>query len=223
PGKEGLASKERVLCLDAQTGKPIWAHEYDCTYKIYYPSGPRTTPVVQGDRVYTLGSMGDLCCLKSADGAVVWSRNLLTDYKTKPPIWGYAAHLLVEGDFVFTLVGGENTAVVALDRNTGKGRWHALTVQEVGYAPPMMIEAGGQGPLAGQEPRCLQAGRFACAPVYARGAGWLHLRHRCLWRAALSEGRHRRGCLGNLRRHDGQESDLRHRLSGAAGRPLLPL
>jgi outer membrane protein assembly factor BamB len=147
PGKDGLASKERVLCLDAQTGKPVWTREYDCTYKIYYPSGPRTTPVVQGDRVYTLGSMGDLYCLKSADGAVVWSRNLLTDYKTKPPIWGYAAHLLVDGDLVFTLAGGENTAVVALDKNTGKERWHALTVQEVGYAPPMMIEANGKRQL----------------------------------------------------------------------------
>jgi outer membrane protein assembly factor BamB len=87
--------------------------------------------------------MGDLRCLKAADGTLVWSRNLLAEYKTKPPIWGYAAHLLVDGDLVFTLAGGENTAVVALDKHSGKERWHALTVQEIGYAPPVIVEAGG--------------------------------------------------------------------------------
>src|SRR5436309_14929356 len=59
-GKEGLASKERVLCFDAKGGTLIWKHEYDCTYRVYYPTGPRTTCTVAGGKVYALGAMGDL-------------------------------------------------------------------------------------------------------------------------------------------------------------------
>ena len=49
---------ERVLCLDEATGKLLWKHEYPVTYTIAYPAGPRCTPTVDGDRVYTLGAEG---------------------------------------------------------------------------------------------------------------------------------------------------------------------
>src|SRR5437588_12308944 len=58
--KGTLPGRERVLCLDAGSGKVIWEHAYDCPYRISYPSGPRATPVVAGDKVYALGAMGDL-------------------------------------------------------------------------------------------------------------------------------------------------------------------
>jgi outer membrane protein assembly factor BamB len=147
PGKDGLAGKERVLCLDAATGKEVWKHEYDCLYTILYPSGPRTTPVVQDSKVWTLGAMGDLLCLDADKGKVIWSKNLPKEFNTKPPLWGYSAHLLVDGGKVVTLVGGENSAVAAFDKDTGKEAWRALTVKEVGYAPPLMIEAGGKKQL----------------------------------------------------------------------------
>lgn len=60
--KPRLEGSERVLCLDAANGKQIWKHEYPCLYRISYPTGPRTTPVVAGGKVYTLGAMGDLFC-----------------------------------------------------------------------------------------------------------------------------------------------------------------
>jgi outer membrane protein assembly factor BamB len=146
-GKGGLSGKERVLCLNAADGKPVWKHEYDCTYKIYYPSGPRTTPVVDAGKVYTLGAMGDLLCLDAATGKVHWSKNLLEDYKIRPPLWGYAAHPLIDGDRLICLVGGKGSAVAAFDKNTGKELWHALTVKEVGYAPPVIVQAGGKRQL----------------------------------------------------------------------------
>jgi len=147
PGKQGLAGTERILCLNAETGKIVWKHEYICAYKIYYPSGPRTTPVVQDGKVYTLGSMGDLYCLDAATGEVHWAKNLAKVYNVKPPVWGYSAHLLLDGERLFTLVGGEKSAVVALHKDTGKELWRALTVKEVGYAPPMIFEAGGKRQL----------------------------------------------------------------------------
>lgn len=145
--KGGLAGRERILCLDAADGKLLWKHEYDCTYKIAYPQGPRTTPVVHQGKVYTLGAMGDLLCLDALSGKVFWSKNFPADYKAKPQIWGWASHPLVDGDKLFCLVGGEGSAVVAFHKDTGKELWKALTVEEVGYAPPIITEAGGKRQL----------------------------------------------------------------------------
>src|SRR6516225_7587775 len=69
-GRDKLAGKERVLCLDEATGKVLWEHAYDCTYTISYPAGPRTTPVVHGGKVYAVGAMGDLYCLDAGTGKV---------------------------------------------------------------------------------------------------------------------------------------------------------
>src|SRR5262249_5283962 len=66
--RQGMPGNERVLCLNAADGKLVWKHEYDCPYKVSYPSGPRTTPLVHEGRVYTLGTMGDLFCLDAATG-----------------------------------------------------------------------------------------------------------------------------------------------------------
>ena len=82
-----LPGTERVLCLDLKTGDAIWTHEYDRTYqKVDRPMGPRTTPAVDGNRVYTLGSMGDLYCLDAKTGKPIWSKYFGTDYNAKPPV-----------------------------------------------------------------------------------------------------------------------------------------
>jgi outer membrane protein assembly factor BamB len=143
-GKEGKKGVERVLCLNEADGKLVWKHEYDRLYiRVNYPSGPRCTPVVHQGKVYSYGTMGDLVCLDAATGKSVWSKNLPEAYGTRPPVWGYSTHPLVAGDKVFVLVGGKDSAVVALNKDTGAEVWKALTVQEVGYAPPILIEAGG--------------------------------------------------------------------------------
>jgi outer membrane protein assembly factor BamB len=91
--------------------------------------------------------MGDLLCLDALTGGVVWSKNLREAYKVKPPLWGWAAHPLVDGDRLFCLVGGPGSVIVAFDRHTGKELWKALTAEEVGYAPPIVCEAGGKRQL----------------------------------------------------------------------------
>ena len=78
--RDKLEGQERVLCLAADTGQLLWKHEYPCTYRISYPYGPRVTPTVDQDRVYTLGAEGKLLCLRVADGSVVWSKQLTEDY-----------------------------------------------------------------------------------------------------------------------------------------------
>jgi outer membrane protein assembly factor BamB len=151
PGDRSLPQipgTERVLCLEAGTGAKLWEHTYDCPYRIDYPAGPRTTPIAAGGRVYTLGAMGDLLCLSASTGAVVWWRNFLKDFQlAEPPLWGWAAHPLLDGDRLICLVGGTNSAVVAFHKETGKEIWRALTAQEIGYAPPVIHTIGGRRQL----------------------------------------------------------------------------
>ena len=156
-----VAGQERLLCLDEATGKVLWTHEYDCTYNIGYPSGPRATPTVAGGKVYTLGAMGDLRCLDAESGKLLWSKNFLTDFpgrkdhRDKVGIWGCAAHPLVDGNRLICLVGGPDHLVVAFDKDTGQVLWHALSAAQVGYAPPMIAEAGGKRQLIVWEPEAV--------------------------------------------------------------------
>jgi outer membrane protein assembly factor BamB len=147
PTRAGIPGTERVLCFDVSDGRLIWKHEYDCLYKISFPAGPRTTPVVQGDAVYTLGAMGDVCCLDAATGSLRWSKKLTQDYHAEPPVWGWSNHLLVDGNRVYCLVGGKGSAVVAFDASSGKEMWRGLDTEEIAYSPPMIVDAGGKRQL----------------------------------------------------------------------------
>ncbi|MEZ6138509.1 MAG: PQQ-binding-like beta-propeller repeat protein [Pirellulaceae bacterium] len=138
-----ISGTERVLCLDADSGNEIWQREDAVTYAISYPSGPRCTPVVDSERVYTLGAEGILNCLHTKDGSVVWSRQLKSDFKTNSPLWGYASTPLIDGEKLICLVGGEGSHTVAFDKMTGQELWRYGTASEQGYSPPVIINAGG--------------------------------------------------------------------------------
>ena len=134
---------ERILCLDESSGEILWKHEHEVLYTISYPSGPRCTPVIEEDRVYTLGSEGHLFCFNLKDGTIVWQKELKNEYKCESALWGYAAHPLIDGDKLITLAGGDGSHIVALNKNTGEEIWTSLTAVEQGYSPPTIIEAGG--------------------------------------------------------------------------------
>jgi outer membrane protein assembly factor BamB len=146
-GRREMEGTERVLCLDSKTGREIWKHEYAVKYAISYPAGPRCTPIVDGDRVYTLGAEGNLLCLETAKGKLVWSIALKEQYKTNSALWGYAAHPLIDGDHLITLAGGDGSHTVCLDKKTGKEIWRFGTAPEQGYSPPTIINAGGKRQL----------------------------------------------------------------------------
>lgn len=138
---------ERVFCLDAENGNVVWKHEYPCKYTISYPAGPRSTPVIDSGRVYTVGAMGNLFCFDAAKGDVLWQKDFVADYETQLPIWGMVASPLVDGDQLITLVGGKNALVVSFDKATGKELWKSLHDKDVGYAPPMIYEFGDKREL----------------------------------------------------------------------------
>jgi outer membrane protein assembly factor BamB len=142
-GKSRVEGSERVLCLDEATGKVLWKHEYECPYQISYAAGPRTTPVIAGGKVYTLGAMGHLYCFDLGSGDVLWQHHLPTMYSFDVPVWGLAGHPLVDGNQLICLVGGKGSVAVAFDKDTGKEVWKALSASEPGYAPPMIYEIDG--------------------------------------------------------------------------------
>jgi len=136
-------SSERLLCLDAKTGKEIWKYEYECPYTISYREGPRCTPTVSDGKVYFLGAMGDFACLDAKTGKEIWKKNFPKDYEAKVQIWGFSGHPLVYKNLVIALVGGKDAVAVAFDKDTGKEVWKALSAKDAGYCPPTLIEAGG--------------------------------------------------------------------------------
>jgi outer membrane protein assembly factor BamB len=152
-----IAGAERVLCLDESDGKILWKHEYECPYTISYPAGPRATPTVHEGTVYALGAEGNLFCLETASGKVLWSRDFKKDYHAKTPLWGFAAHPLIDGNKLICLVGGEGSVAVALDRETGKELWRALSAKEPGYCPPMIYEFSGKRQLIIWHPESVNA------------------------------------------------------------------
>jgi outer membrane protein assembly factor BamB len=155
--RKPISGTERVLCLDEATGKQIWKHEYPVSYKISYPAGPRCVPNIDAGKVYTLGAEGDLFCLDAKTGAVVWSKNFPQDYQAKTPLWGFAAHPLIDGQKLICIGGGKDAHAVAFDKETGKEIWRALKTNETGYVPPTIIEAGGVRQLIFLHPSAVES------------------------------------------------------------------
>ncbi|MCA9133812.1 MAG: PQQ-binding-like beta-propeller repeat protein, partial [Planctomycetales bacterium] len=96
-GRDKLTGRERVHCFSAASGESLWMTEYERPYNLSYANGPRATPTVDGDRVYTLGAEGDLLCLQVASGEILWQKQLAEEFQAETPIWGHAAHPLVHG------------------------------------------------------------------------------------------------------------------------------
>ena len=148
PASRTMDGTERAVAFDEETGELLWMHEWPTTYRMLmasYAVGPRSTPTVDGDRVYVVGATGRLFCLNVDTGAVIWSKDYIAQYDTSVPTWGIASSPLVDGDKLITVVGGEPDAlVVAFDKHTGEELWHAIeVVGEMGYGQPVIFEAGG--------------------------------------------------------------------------------
>ena len=139
---------ERVACLSAATGQLLWEDKYPVEYAISYAAGPRCTPAVDGDRVYTLGAMGEFRCYTTA-GKLAWSKNFMKDFDAPVPVWGFAAHPLIDGDKVICLAGGsDDRLVIAFNKHTGEKVWASQScLGDFGYCPPMIYTLGGKRQL----------------------------------------------------------------------------
>ncbi|MEW6302600.1 MAG: PQQ-binding-like beta-propeller repeat protein [Verrucomicrobiota bacterium] len=144
------AAKERVLCFDEVTGKPLWTFAYDVTYPewAFVPGqggGPTATPVVAGGRIFAVGINGHVHCLDARSGVVVWERNLAKTYEVRDQ--GCRPSPLIEGNLLIVFTGAKPDAgVVALDKDSGREIWKALN-EPASSSSPMVITAGGQRQL----------------------------------------------------------------------------
>ncbi len=128
----GTANDKQVLyCLDAVSGKVIWQTPFEKKYEDGQGGdGTRATPAVSDGLVYVHGALGRLVCFNVSDGREVWSR----DFNAKPR-WGYSGSVLIEGDLAIVAVGGDDGALVALDKKTGTPKWKCGR-GVAGYATP---------------------------------------------------------------------------------------
>jgi outer membrane protein assembly factor BamB len=137
---------EFALTLDAE-GKPVWEAKVGRIAKEGPPSypGPRSTPTVEGDRVYVLGSAGDLVCLDTT-GKEVWRKSFVKDFDGKPGRWAFSESPLIDGDVLVCTPGGEKASLAALNKKTGEVIWTASVPEggEAAYSSPIAAEAGGQ-------------------------------------------------------------------------------
>jgi outer membrane protein assembly factor BamB len=147
------AEVERLLCFEAETGKPLWSHSYPVKYgKLDYGSGPRAAPTVFDGRVYTLGAVGHVFCLSAATGEIIWSHDCAAEYEAKIPEWGFAASPLVWKDLVvFHVAAQPDGGFIAFDCRDGREVWRA-SGDPAGYATPIVAEHGGQSLLVGWTP-----------------------------------------------------------------------
>jgi outer membrane protein assembly factor BamB len=150
-------AEERVVCLDAATGKDIWNHAYQANFGLIQAGerntpGPRATPTVYDGRIYTVGAVGKFLCLEAtaiANAAkVLWQHDLAEEYdllsgiQPRMPAWGIACSPLIEGELVIVQPGGESGSIVAFDRRTGEVRWRALA-DVSGYSSPIAATVAG--------------------------------------------------------------------------------
>jgi outer membrane protein assembly factor BamB len=139
-----LENDEVIECLDAATSKEIWKHTTPTKYDdaLGKGNGPRSTPVIAGERVYTLSPGGLLLCLKLGDGKKVWQRALLEDYQVPRSFFGIGTSPIVEGDRLLVNVGAKDAGIVAFDKDTGKEVWKA-TADGASYASPVSATIDG--------------------------------------------------------------------------------
>ena len=132
--------QEIVDCLHPETGERYWQHSYPTSFedRYGYNNGPRSSPVIDGDRVYVVGAEGVLHCLHLPSGQVLWRRQLRDEFKVPQDFFGVASTPLVEGELLIVNVGAPGgPCVIGLDKMTGQMRWGAGTEWGGSYASPI--------------------------------------------------------------------------------------
>src|SRR5438552_5107633 len=142
--QEQRGADEAVICYDLLSGDVIWSYAYPAHFQSSLAGeGPRATPTVAGQRVYTLGSTGLLNCLDLGTGRLAWSKDIVGDNECQMNEWGMSCSPLVTGDLVVVSAGGHNErSLVAYRTATGDFVWGAGS-DGAGYSSPCLTSLAG--------------------------------------------------------------------------------
>jgi outer membrane protein assembly factor BamB len=139
-----IGRQSAVVSLNRSDGKMIWSRALGAGGNNDRGPGPRSTPTVDGDRVYALTENGDLACLRAQDGVPLWQRNILREFSGRNIGWDISESPLVDGNHVVVTPGGRGAGVVALDKMTGKTMWTSKELSdEAGYASVIAADVQG--------------------------------------------------------------------------------
>jgi outer membrane protein assembly factor BamB len=145
--------KETVHAADAASGGELWSAPLDEVFKdLQSAPGPRSTPVVDGDRVYVQSCRGEFQCLNVADGKVLWRVNFVKDFgavfigetgsATGASRHGNTGSPLVDGDRLLVAVGGKDAGVVCFNKRDGHVVWKSQN-DVPGYSGPVIATIAG--------------------------------------------------------------------------------
>jgi outer membrane protein assembly factor BamB len=144
-------AEERIICLDAETGQLLWEYTWPADYSAFrmgYAHGPRSTPTIEGDRLYAVGAVGTFVCLAlplpGGKPKLLWQHDLLAKFGAPLPGWGVACSPLIESDLVIVQPGGRDGSVAAFDKTTGELRWECGS-RHSGYSSPISTTIDGLG------------------------------------------------------------------------------
>ena len=141
-------NNEFVQALDARDGKQLWSTRIgnvgNPDQRPNYPAA-RSTPTVDGEFLYALGSDGDLVCIERETGKVIWQNNVRAEFGGKPGKWAYSESPLVDGDALVCTPGGSDATLLSVDKKTGDVIWKSVVQagEEAGYASAIIVEIGG--------------------------------------------------------------------------------
>lgn len=146
-------SRERVIALDAATGKTLWEHEYESEpMNFSFGAGPHATPLLAGNLLFTVGTNKQLHAFEPASGKVVWSHDLVKAFGAPPALVrpavkaGFASSPLAYGNLIILQVGGPGQAVMAFRQQDGTVAWKGGDFANA-EAAPILIDVGGEEQL----------------------------------------------------------------------------
>jgi outer membrane protein assembly factor BamB len=136
------SGQDVVICLDLADGKELWRFGYDAPGKVDYP-GPRATPTVDDEFVFTVGAFGELCCTSLKTHTGVWHHNIVKEFAGERARWGVAQSPCVYKDLVIVAPQSPKASLAAFDKKTGQPRWTSKATGPMSYASPLVVNVGG--------------------------------------------------------------------------------
>jgi outer membrane protein assembly factor BamB len=135
-----------VIALDVSKGNEVWSTKIGPIFTFEgntWGDGPRSTPTVDGDRLYALDGTGELVCLDTAKGGIVWRKNLIKDFGGEMMTeWGYSESPLVDGDLLICTPGGDKGTLAALNKKTGEVVWRSSELKNKAPYSSVMLGMG---------------------------------------------------------------------------------